>query len=173
VPGESAIVLPTPDAEPIVGAWRARHDPSAARGVPAHITLLYPFAPAAAAESELDGLREICGSIGAFTITLTEVRRFPSTAYLHPEPFDELVRITALLTGRWPAYQPYGGAFATVVPHLTFADRASQDVIEQASGAVAARLPIQCAADEAWLMCSDARGTWTRRARLPFSTGRA
>ena len=42
---ETALVIAVPEAEPLVSDWRAQHDWSAQRGVPAHITLLYPFAP--------------------------------------------------------------------------------------------------------------------------------
>jgi hypothetical protein len=38
--GNAALV---PEAEPLVKPFRDRYDPSAAAGVPAHITLLYPF----------------------------------------------------------------------------------------------------------------------------------
>lgn len=40
---ESALVVLVPEAEALVKSFRDRHDPSAAAGVPAHITLLYPF----------------------------------------------------------------------------------------------------------------------------------
>ena len=40
---ESALVILVPEAEPLVRPFRHRFDPSAALGVPAHITLLYPF----------------------------------------------------------------------------------------------------------------------------------
>ncbi|HYT30158.1 MAG TPA: hypothetical protein VEN82_05235, partial [Actinomycetota bacterium] len=42
----SGILIPVPEAEDLVGAWRARFDPGGGRGVPAHITLLFPFVPA-------------------------------------------------------------------------------------------------------------------------------
>ena len=42
---ETALVIAVPEAEPLVSDWRAQHDWSAQRGVPAHITLLYPFVP--------------------------------------------------------------------------------------------------------------------------------
>jgi hypothetical protein len=37
-----------PAAEPVVSTWRERFDGSAAQGMPAHITALYPFLPGAA-----------------------------------------------------------------------------------------------------------------------------
>ena len=39
---ESAVVIPVPEAEPLVGELRLEHDPAAAAGVPAHVTLLSP-----------------------------------------------------------------------------------------------------------------------------------
>lgn len=46
-PQESAILVPVPQAEPVVGHLRARLDRAAGRGVPAHVTVLYPFLPPA------------------------------------------------------------------------------------------------------------------------------
>ena len=42
---ESALIIAVPEAEPLVKALRERFDWSAAQGVPAHITILYPFIP--------------------------------------------------------------------------------------------------------------------------------
>ena len=50
---ESALVIVVPEAEPLVSDWRAQYDWSAQRGVPAHITLLYPFAPTEKVDGEL------------------------------------------------------------------------------------------------------------------------
>ena len=41
--GESALVVLIPEAEALAGPFRDKYEPSAAAGVPAHITLLYPF----------------------------------------------------------------------------------------------------------------------------------
>ena len=40
---ESALVVLVPEAEAVARPFRDRYDASAAAGVPAHITLLYPF----------------------------------------------------------------------------------------------------------------------------------
>jgi hypothetical protein len=44
--GSTAVLLCVPEAEPVVHGWRSTGDPSASRGVPAHVTLLSPFLPA-------------------------------------------------------------------------------------------------------------------------------
>ena len=41
----SALLVEVPEAEPLVRQWRMDLDPHAALGVPAHITVLFPFAP--------------------------------------------------------------------------------------------------------------------------------
>jgi hypothetical protein len=43
----SAVLVPVPEAERVVSRYRARLDGAAALGVPAHVTVLYPFVPAA------------------------------------------------------------------------------------------------------------------------------
>jgi hypothetical protein len=62
-PDESALVVLVPEAEPLVKPFRDRYDPSAAAGVPAHITLLYPFKPPDEIDSTvLENLRRLfCG----------------------------------------------------------------------------------------------------------------
>jgi hypothetical protein len=49
VTGESALLVTVPAAEPAVARHRSRLDTSATVGVPAHITVLYPFAASASA----------------------------------------------------------------------------------------------------------------------------
>ncbi len=40
MPDESAILIPVPRAEELVGVYRDRYDPGAKAGVPAHITFI-------------------------------------------------------------------------------------------------------------------------------------
>ena len=74
---ESGIILPVPEAEPIVQALRLDHDPSARLGVPAHITLLYPFAPPEVALGLGDDLARLFDRFGRFEFSLVDVGRFP------------------------------------------------------------------------------------------------
>jgi len=49
----SALVVLVPEAGALVGRLRQRYDPSAAVGMPAHITLNYPFLPSEPADTEM------------------------------------------------------------------------------------------------------------------------
>ena len=43
--GDSALLVDVAEAEPVVGHLRLVHDAVAAHGIPAHVTVLYPFVP--------------------------------------------------------------------------------------------------------------------------------
>ncbi len=89
---ESAIVLDVPEAEPLVGGWRARHDPIASRGIPAHITLLYPFLrPEKLELAALDTLRGVLAQARPLDLVLSEVATFPGVVWLKPEPAAPLL----------------------------------------------------------------------------------
>src|SRR3954454_4262257 len=70
-PTESAVLVAVPEAEDVVGRFRARLDRSAAWGVPPHVTVLYPFVSADRIDSPvLDRLTRAVGSVPAFDVTL-------------------------------------------------------------------------------------------------------
>ena len=66
-PTESCLLVPVPEAEPAVGTLRGRLDSAAALGVPAHVTILYPFvAPAAVTSDVIDTAAAAVASVRAF-----------------------------------------------------------------------------------------------------------
>lgn len=165
---ESAIIVPVLEAEPIVAPLRLQHDKSARLGMPAHITLLYPFHPPHMAEGEIKDLTEVFSTIPAFEFSLIEVRCFPRTAYLHPNKPELFIGIVGRLLEKWPDCPPYKGAFAEIIPHLTVADRASADTLDMVQRQLINHLPITCAAREARLIFSDNIGLWSTKAHLPL-----
>lgn len=119
----SALVVLVPEAEPLVADLRRRFDPSAAEGVPAHVTVLYPFVPPqSVSAADLAALAQLCAGVPAFACRFAEVRRFPATAWLAPEPAAPFVALTHAVMARFPGLAPYGGRHPEIVPHLTVAD---------------------------------------------------
>lgn len=163
----SAIVVPMPQLDDVVGRWRVT---CAAPGMPAHVTLLYPFKPAAGiSEHEVAGLRRIVGAVPAGSTTFERCGRFPGVLYLAPDHDDRFRRLTSALADAWPDWQPYGGAFDDVVPHLTVVEGGVEAELDAIERELAPRLPLVAPSDEAWLVRFD--GTeWRRMARLPFAT---
>ena len=166
---ESALVIEVPEAEPLVSEWREKHDWSAQRGVPAHITILYPFAPTERVDDELlRHLRELFAAEASISFELARVARFPQTLWLAPEPSDPFKALIDLIATRFPDYPPYEGAHDVVIPHLTVAegDTELQDRVE---AAVAGHLPIRAHADHVAFLFEDDKGRWNAAHRFPLS----
>ncbi|MFF7457710.1 2'-5' RNA ligase family protein [Kitasatospora sp. NPDC008115] len=165
--GESALILPVPEAEAVVGPWRERYDPSARLGVPAHVTVLYPFLPADRLDAEVLGeIGEILAAQRAFDLVLTHCGEFPGVHYLASaaEGAARVNALTAAVAARWPEHPPYGGRFEEVVPHLTVAYR--DDPGPVAAG-LAPHLPLAARAEAVRLLVFDG-ARWVRRADFPL-----
>lgn len=129
----SALIVRVPEAEPLVETLRRRFDPSARLGVPAHITILFPFMdPGSITSDVLAATQAAVGSIRAFAFALDEVGRWPDTTYLAPRPAEPFVELTEALVRRFPECPPYGARHPRIVPHLTVAD-GSFDAAETAA----------------------------------------
>lgn len=130
----TAFVVRVPSAEVIVSALRTRYDATFQQGVPSHISILVPFMdPAQVTPAVLANAREALTEVSAFEFTLRRVGRFPTTAYLAPEPPSPFVAMTSALVRVFPEFPHYGGEHATVIPHLTVAHGDAEGV---AGGAV-------------------------------------
>ncbi|HEX4009795.1 MAG TPA: 2'-5' RNA ligase family protein [Solirubrobacteraceae bacterium] len=103
----SAIIVPVPAAEPVVARWRELFDPSAARGMPAHITVLHPFLPEPQLTGDvLAGLDRLCAAVVPFEVSFARTARFPNAVYLEPDPSEPIRRLTLAIAERWPEAPP-------------------------------------------------------------------
>jgi 2'-5' RNA ligase len=160
---ESALAVGVPKAEPYVGTLRQRFDPSAKLGMPAHITVLYPFIPPERiADSVVRKLRDILASVAAFEFRLIRIARFPTALYLAPEPAQPFVRLTEAVVRAFPECPPYGGQHDSIVPHLTVAQAgtAEHDVAEtELVAALPPRVGIEAFCNEVVLI-ENSSGRW-------------
>jgi 2'-5' RNA ligase len=171
----SALVVLVPEAEASVKPFRDRYDPSAAAGMPAHITLLYPFKPPDEVdEAVLEDLRRCFTRFAPISFSLSSIRRFPvEVLYLAPEPDEPFRRLTLAIWDRYPETPPYGGRWSEIVPHLSVAWRADEQQLDAITNdfveASREKLPIRAAASEVALM-DNRSGRWQVRAM--FGLGR-
>ncbi|WP_435602225.1 2'-5' RNA ligase family protein [Streptomyces sp. bgisy130] len=154
--GQSGLIVRVPDAELVVRAWRERFDPSARAGVPAHITVLFPFL----GESRIDervcsALTDVLGRHHAFDLRFERCGRFPGVLYLAPEPDAELRRLTEVIADQWPEAPPYGGQFTEIVPHLTVADGQDDAVLDEIEADLLSKLPFTSSVSSVDLMVHD------------------
>jgi 2'-5' RNA ligase len=102
--------------------FRVAHVPNAALGVPAHITLIYPFVPADLLDASVR--RRVARALAShppFRFRLSGVRRWPNTYYLAVEPLEPFEAIVRSFVEVFPEYPPYAGEFE-YVPHVTIAE---------------------------------------------------
>jgi hypothetical protein len=162
---ESAVLIRVPEAEPLVGEWRRRFDPSALLGIPAHITVVYPFVPVEGVQAALRGL---FAEVAPCRFELRAPARFPSVLYLKPEPDAALRAIIEGVVGRFPEHPPYGGAFDDLMPHLTVAQSGDEDLLARVESQLPRGLPVEVDVAEAVLMTEREDGLWRVADTFPF-----
>jgi 2'-5' RNA ligase len=118
----TTLVIPVPEAEPLVRELRMRHDPNEAMGLRAHVTVLGPFLPSDRIQpADSDRLQAIFGGIPAFRYSLATVGWFGDRVlYLAPQPVRPFATLTAAVAAEW-GLRPYGRTDGAVRPHLTIA----------------------------------------------------
>ena len=162
---ESALAVNVPEVERYVAALRNRFDPVAKLGMPAHITVLYPFVPLERiTDSVARKLRVLLSSFAPFEFRLARIGRFPTALYLAPEPAQPFIGLTEAVVRAFPDYPPYGGQYDSIVPHLTVAQAgaAEHDVAEAELAAVfAAGVGIKASCNEVALI-ENSSGRWER-----------
>jgi hypothetical protein len=119
--GETGLIVQVPEAEPFVRDLRERFDFRASEGVPAHITVLYPFVPYPVPGTSLDRLEQLFSSCDAFEYRLDSIGRWPDNLHLIPSPVEPFVALTKAVWAAFPDYPPYEGRFSDIVPHLSVA----------------------------------------------------
>jgi 2'-5' RNA ligase len=167
---QSAVLVEVPPAEPVVGEWRRRHTYDAPLGIPAHVTLLFPFVPVERLTEQVEErLADLIGRAGAFDASFPRTARWPALLYLEPQPAEAFGDLTEAIAAAWPEHPPYEGEHEVVIPHLTVAESEDENLLERIAADVEPQLPVGLRVREAQLYVEDATGRWHERLRLPFA----
>jgi hypothetical protein len=179
---QSALLVEVPAAELLVGPWRERFDPVATRGVPAHVTTLFPFRDPIIDDEALAAIGALCRSTRAWEFELSGIDEFPDALWLRPEPAEPFQILTGALWRAFPDRPPYGGRFLdrpepegspATIPHLTVAQTTSGcDLATVRRGferAALTELPLSTRAVALSLFVCDGEGSWERAERFDFA----
>ncbi len=165
---DTAIVVPVRLPAPLEGL-RRRTTEEAATGLPAHLTLLYPFVESDALDDELrQRLAAILSPIDAFDYRLTEQRRWPDTLYAAVEPEAPFRSLQSTLAAAFPEFPVYEGAFE-FDPHVTVVWGPRCDDPETEDDPAWATLPVLREVTFVDLIVR-IDGRWQRRWRFPLQT---
>lgn len=172
-PTHSAVIVRVPEAEPVVGHHRRQHDESAPWGVPAHVTVLYPFM----APQELDDtvhakLARAVGTVPEFTATFGSTAWFEERVlWLAPDPAEPFRALTSSVAAAFPEHPPYEGAHDEVVPHLTVGQDSAVETLRAVERQVQSTLPVQKRVTEVEVIVGrpEVGGSWAVVARFPLA----
>jgi hypothetical protein len=169
---ESVLLLEVPEAEPVVASHRRRLDANASLGIPAHVTVLFPFVP----PGDLDDaartdLTRLFASFPRFSYTFDCIGWFnEDVLWLGPRDPAPFRALTELVFAAFSGFPPFGGQYAEVIPHLTVGHNQPLADLRAAEAAVRPGLPVAGPATAVTLLTGPANGSapWTRVTTFPL-----
>lgn len=164
---EAALIVVSPAADAVVGDQRSHLDRAARAGVPAHLTVVYPF------KADLDdedhrALVKLFGSFPAFRLRGERTGWFEeSVVFIEPVDPTPVIALTEAVHAAFPAFPIYGGRFDEIVPHLTIGHDQPYEALRAAERVVQDRLPISQVVNhvELWsgpALATAPDGSWRR-----------
>ncbi|HET8528955.1 MAG TPA: 2'-5' RNA ligase family protein [Gaiellaceae bacterium] len=127
--------------------------------LPAHVTVLYP------APDEVQEIAKVLAPFEPFDVGFSRLDRFPGVLWLAPEPAEPFVAMTEAMVERFPDFLPYGGVFASIVPHLTVA----QAQLDETAALIEPLLPIASRVDSVVLYASVDGAHWHEHATFDLA----
>lgn len=166
-PGTTAVVIVLPAAAPLLDA-ASRIDPALVRrGVPAHVSLLYPFVPESAlTDQDEKGVRSLAASFPAADLLLEEV---VTASGFVAVAVPGLQTIVDTFRTQWPGLRPYKGRFgAQPAAHVTVAMGADNPTAAaHVRAAIDSLLPLHTRATAVQLVVLTEEG-WEPRFTVPL-----
>ena len=165
---DSALILEVP-LPPGLERLRGRHVRDAiGEGIPAHATLLYPFAePRAIDEAMLTVIDRIVAAHAPWTLTLAGLGRWPDTLYATVEPDSPIRALQAELATAFPSLPLYGRPGLRFEPHVTVAEGPGVDDPAVETDVAWSELPVARRVLEVLLIVREA-GRWRTETRFPL-----
>ncbi len=157
------VLVRVPQVEPLVAKLRARFDPSARRGLGAHITVLHSSMPADRMEPRaMEQIEAVASEAAAFDFRITRIGRFPGTLYLAADPAAPFV----LLKDRLDAAVLTNGrdqrGSEPLVPHISVVRKSvidDREVEAELRSMLERHAPISCVCREIALL-ENSTGMW-------------
>jgi 2'-5' RNA ligase len=141
------LLLITPDADPLVGPWRAEHDSSAGYGIPAHVTVRSPFLPPEMwADPTLSRLKRFL----PVPVTLARLEDRPGALVIVAEPDSRLRELTEATSRAWPTLPPHKADHRPFAYHMTVVRTPNNRLRTRAAEAIAPHLPLHVTGTELW-----------------------
>lgn len=151
---ETGLVVEVPGADRVLGEWRKRLDPFAALGVPAHVTVLFPFLASTEIDQRIaEDLAAAIATQPAFDYNFDRLGWFgDEVLWLAPSDPEPFTRLTDAVLELFPHCLPYGGAYDEIVPHLTLGHKCDPADLQVAAEEIEPLLPLTGRAEKVSLL---------------------
>ncbi|HET6500456.1 MAG TPA: 2'-5' RNA ligase family protein [Amycolatopsis sp.] len=162
---KSAVIVPVPETDDLLARHHRALSAKPTAGVPAHVTVLYPFVPPSRISAgTLDDIAAALAGMRAFDCEFSQVKWFDEeVVWLEPQPDRHFRALTEAMCKRFPAHLPYAGEHPDTVPHLTVIDSRTGDPESKRKAAadISAVLPVRARIDRVRLVAGDDQhGPW-------------
>jgi 2'-5' RNA ligase len=143
---ETAIIVALPRCDLLVSAVAAELEIHRPPGMPAHVTLLYPFVDESTLVAGMAAqAQRALSHIAPFECEFASFGRFidpiPTALHLVPNPADPFRGMIAALE-RTFALRAYGGQFGEVIPHVTLVESPDPALWARTESRVGESLPL-------------------------------
>jgi len=141
-------------------------------GIPAHVTVLFPFMPPEVIGPPVLGdLGRLFGAVRRFRFELARTGWFgDEVLWLAPRDSAPFRALTRCVYEAFPAFPPFGGRHADVIPHLTVGNGRPVKDMRAAEKSIQEHLPIEACAAAVTLMTEQScGGQWARAARFTLA----
>jgi hypothetical protein len=172
---DTALVVPVPEAEPVIGTHRRQFDVAAGWGLPPHVVVLYPFVPPGQVDDLVcRRLAEVLAGQPAFDCTFAETAWFgqDEVLWLRPDPDEPFRLLTRAVHATFPDHPPYRGAHGgDPTPHVSIGMRRLGDLagLRAAEEEVRRHLPVTTRVDRVALMAGRRDpGSWRLATTFPL-----
>ncbi len=141
-----AIVVPLPRCDSLLDDVATRLGIDRPVGMPAHVTLLYPFVDAAQLVAGMAAkAQQALSHVEPFACKFSTFGRFtfptPTALYLQPTPIEPFKAMIAALERAF-GLRSYGGQHEQVIPHMTPVEGDDVDLWGRTESAVRRSLPV-------------------------------
>jgi len=171
---ETAIVVPVDGAELLLSSAAAAFGFDRPPGMPAHVTLLYPFVDAERISvRHAHQAQRALSNVQPFECSFSSIGRFddpPVAIFLEPKPVEQFSAMVEALMAVFPEFPPYGGTVEEVIPHLTLVETGDRNLWAEVEEWVRPQLPVRTSV-QGFSIYVRTETSWVERFQLPL--GRA
>ncbi len=119
---KSSIDIIFPELEDLLNPWRKETIEIANKGVPPHISIIYPWIDSPINENDLNKVKSLLNEINSFEIEFTDIKSFDNgILYLAIKNSTFIKNIQTKLLEIFPSIKLYNGEFENPIIHLTIA----------------------------------------------------